>query len=105
MARHRLKANDGEGFIRAFTDELAELQLDHRVCLVLWVSPSSRKGVIKLELSAVEDKDAPDMRVVAKYTTEYPTASVGSLEACMFQCAVKIGRLLRDGVRFPMGRA
>jgi hypothetical protein len=105
MTKHKLSAADGEGFLRAFTDEIAELQLGHQVSLVLWVSPTSRKGVLKLELSAVQADDSPGSSVVAKYTTEYPTAAVGSLEACMFQCAVKVGRLLRDQALYPMGRA
>jgi len=105
MSRKPLKAADSEGFLRAFTDEWAELELEHKVCLGFWLKPTSRKGVLALTVTAVEDVDTPDTRLRAKYTCEYPTAAVGTFEACLYQCMVRVGRIMREQVKWPMGRA
>lgn len=105
MSRKQLKSADSEGFLRAFTDEWAELALDHKVELAFSMAPTSRKGVLALTVRAVGAGEAPEARLRAKYTCEYPTAAVGTFEACLYQCMVRTGRILREQEKWPMGRA
>ena len=107
MGKHKpsLNSNDKEGFLRAFTDEWAELQLEYSVVLEFTVEPSSRKGVVRLCLTALSPQDGRTGLATAYYQCEYPTAAVQSLEACLFATTVKLERLLRDRRAHPMGKA
>jgi hypothetical protein len=100
-----LKSNDKEGFLRAFTDEYADLQADYHVKLEMVVEPSGRKGVLRITLTALSPQDGHTGLAAAYYQCEYPTAQVESLEACLFRCAVRLERVLRDRHAYPMGKA
>jgi len=105
MSRKQLKAGDSEGFLRAFTDEWAELQLEHKVELAFSLAPTTRKGVLALTVRAVGPLNGSEAILRAKYTCEYPTAAVGTFEACLYQSMIRTGRILREQEKWPMGRA
>jgi len=100
-----LKSNDKEGFIRALTDEWADLQKEYQVVLEMTVEPAMRKGVLRITLTALSPSDGRTGLATAYYSCEYPTAAVESLEACLFRCAVRLERVLRDRKAHPMGKA
>lgn len=100
-----LKSNDKDGFLRAFTDEWAELQIAYGVVLEFVVEPSGRKGVLRLTLSALSPSDGHVGLSTAYYQCEYPTAQVESLEACLFRCGTRLERILRDRKAHPQGKA
>lgn len=107
MGSHKpsLRSNDKEGFLRAFTDEWAELQLEYQVVLEMTIEPAGRKGILRVNLSALSPQDGHTGLLPAYYQCEYPTSAVESLEACLFRCATKLERLLRDRRAHPMGKA
>jgi len=100
-----LKSNDKEGFIRAFTDEWADLEAEYQAHVMVGLEPTGRKGVFRLVAVAVWPAESDQEVERVKYACEYPTAAVESLEACLFRCLIRLGRTLRDRKQFPMGKA
>lgn len=107
VGKHKvsLNSNDKEGFLRAMTDEWMELQIEYSVVLEFTVEPSSRKGVLRFTVTALDPDDGRTTLASAYYQCEYPTAAVQSIEACMFACMVKLERILRDKRAYPKGKA
>ena len=107
MVKHKpsLASNDKEGFIRAWTDEWKELQLEYGIVMEFTIEPSGRAGVIRLCASALSSQDGRTGLLPAYYQCEYPSAAVQSLEACLFSCMVKLERLLRERRAYPQGKA
>lgn len=107
MGKHKpsLASNDKEGFLRAVTDEWAEIQIDHKVVLEFTIEPAGRKGVLRLNVVALSPDNGHTGLAMAYYQCEYPTAAVQSVEACLFACMVKLERVLRDRRDHPMGKA
>lgn len=104
-AKPSLKSNDKEGFLRAFTDEWMDMQLEYGVVLEFVVEPTNRKGVLRLTLSALSPKNGHTGLSTAYYQCEYPTAAVQTLEACLYAASVKLERVLRDRKAHPSGKA
>jgi len=100
-----LHSNDKEGFIRAFTDEWADIELEYQVALGLEMRPSTRKGVIRIEVVAGRPADGHARNKVALYSSEYPTAAVESFEACLFRSLVQLERILQARYAYPLGKA
>jgi len=100
-----LHSNDKEGFIRAFTEEWVELQVEYQGYVKFDLATSSRRGVMRFTCSFVRAADGPEDEVVALYSCEYPTAAVQSLEACLFRCLIQLGRILQARYAYPLGKA
>lgn len=100
-----LKSNDKEGFLRALTDEWVDLEKDQGVVLEMGIRPAGRKGLISVSLTAYKANEGHTGIAQAHYACEYPTAQLEGLEACLFRCAVRLGRVLADRRAFPMGKA
>jgi len=107
MGNHKpsLHSNDKEGFIRAFTDEWKELELEYHGLVNFDVDRSGRKGVLRLTTRLVRPSDAGEDVVAALYSCEYPTAAVESFEACLFRCLIQLGRILQARYAYPLGKA
>ena len=104
MTRHSLKTMDCEGFLRAFTDEWRDLQVQHKVDLQLTVRPSDRRGVLLHTLKAWSaDLPLADFPK-ASVRVEFPSASVQSYEAFMFSLTTKLARVLELRERYPEGK-
>lgn len=104
-AKPSLHSNDKEGFIRAFTDEWKDIEVDYTCVINFWVVPSDRKGIVRLSVRAVRALDTPYPDQMALYSCEYPTAAVESFEACIFRSLVQLGRILASRYAHPMGKA
>jgi len=104
-SRPSLKSNDKEGFIRAFTDEWADISEIHGASIVFGIKPSDRKGVLRLYVWAYDFAEGVLPPPKVEYSCEYPTAAVESFEACLYRCLVKLERVIRDRQQFPMGKA
>ena len=98
-------SNDKEGFIRAFTDEWVDLQMEYSIVMEFTVEPSNRKGVLRLCATALSPQNGHTGLARAYYQVEYPTAAVQSLEAALFSCMVKLERILRERRLHPSGKA
>jgi len=107
MGNHKpsLHSNDKEGFIRAFTDEWAELEIEYDCLVEFFICPTNRKGVLRLTSKAVRAGGVPLVDTVALYSCEFPTAAVESLEACLFRSLIQLGRILHARYAYPLGKA
>jgi len=107
MGNHKpsLHSNDKEGFIRAFTDEWADLESEYHGLVDFNIDRSGRKGVLRLTTRLVRSGEAGGDTVAALYSCEYPTAAVESFEACLFRSLVQLGRILKARYAYPLGKA
>jgi len=105
MSRHRLSASDGEGFLRAFTELWAEIEAHYRVEVTCDIRPSNRKGLIIITLASWRIGAAREGGPVARYSVEYPTAAISTLEGWMYASLNKLDRMLMDKLAWPAGRA
>jgi hypothetical protein len=104
MSKNKFSSGDGEGFLRATTDAWKDLELETGLHLSLRLSPTGRKGVMRVELQALEEDDMGITGVFASYATEYPSAAVSSLEATLYQSVIRLERVVLDANRWPSGR-
>jgi len=104
MAKNRLSSADGPGFLRAFTDNWRDLELEYAVYITLRVEPSAQKGVLEHRLSAWHEGERRGTSPQAAYTSTYPTAAVLTYEASLFQAVVRLGRILEQQRKWPEGK-
>jgi len=105
MTKRTLRASDGEGFLRALWDDWRDTEATYAVEAMLSLTLSDRKGVIRMRLSVYRKPvDVPE-GPIASYSAEYPTSAVQSFEAALYQCMVKLERVLESRAAFPMGKA
>jgi hypothetical protein len=104
MARTQLRAGDGEGFLRAFHDAVRDLELAYSCTVSCSLGLTGRKGVLLFELTARSKREGANDPVIGKYTCEYPTAQVGTLEAALYASAVRLERVVADWDTYPAGR-
>lgn len=105
MAKNRLSSADGEGFLRAFGDNWADLEKEFNVLLTMRVGPSSRRGVLEHRISAWHEGDRRGTHPQAAYTFNYPTAQVSTYEAALFQAITRLARILEGQRKWPEGKA
>jgi len=105
MTRHTLRTADGEGFIRAFTDEWKDIEQMYEVKLHLSIEPTGRKGILLHRLTAWlcvgGSRDFPQ----ASVRVEYPSSQVQSYEAFLYSLGVKLERVLEMQKAYPEGRS
>jgi len=104
MSRHSIKTSDGEGFLRAMTDEWADLKKQYEVDLILTVKPSDRRGVLVHWLKAFKASEPLAEFPMASVRVEYPSAAVQTYEAFMFQLVTKLARVIELRLRYPEGK-
>jgi len=106
MAKTTLKASDGEGFLRAAYDATRDLEASYQVVVSTSVLWTMRRGVLQIAMAATKIAVKEDGEpAVWRYYCEYPTSQVGTLEACLFQAACRLERVIRDAHAHPAGRA
>lgn len=91
MARRQLRADDEEGFLAATWDDVKETELLYGVKVKMEFKLSSVRGKLRLETTAWKDVGKPVERIVAEFTSEYPTASAARLHAALYRAAIGIG--------------
>ena len=91
--------------MRAYTDEVSDMSKEHGVSVELFITPSSRRGVLVVKMAAYPEREGSTLTWAASYEREYPSAAVQSFEACLFMCSVRLERILRDRKAYPMGKA
>lgn len=104
MAKNRLSSADGPGFLRAFTDNWADVERAYGVLLTMRVSPAKRKGVLEHRISAWHEGERRGGHPAAAYTFEYPTAQVQTYEAVFFQAITRLARILEEQRKWPEGK-
>lgn len=105
MAKNRLSSADGPGFLRAFTDNWADLESEYDVLIQMRTSPGKQKGVLELRLSAWTERDRRGHYPAAAYTFSYPTSEVQTFEAAFFQAITRLARILEQQRKWPQGKA
>ena len=105
MSRRPLKTGDGEGFLRAFTDEWGDIEGNHKVEVFCRIARTKRRGVLQVTLVAMAQPEQPLDEQRAKYTVEYPTAAVATFEAALYRAILKLDHILTQQAKWPEGRA
>jgi len=105
MSRKVIKTADGEGFLRAMWDSLADVQEVYEVDILFTVERTKRRGVFKYRLAALGREDVPESVLRAVYIGEYPSSQVATLEAFLYRCALKLEHILEMQKRYPEGKA
>jgi len=104
MARQSLRTSDGQGFLRAFTDEWKDTEKQYEVLITMSVEPSKRKGVLEHRLVAWGEGERRGSISKAAYTFEYPTSMVATYEAFLFQGMTRLARILEGQKLYPGGK-
>lgn len=94
MASKNGKTTSDAGFLLAAYDLLGDVSLEHNVHVGYQITPTVRRGVYKVRLSAMRGANGTKLVKAAAYEREFPTAEVESIGAALFQAAVHIERLL-----------
>ena len=105
MAKNRLSSADGPGFLRAFTDNWVDIELEQEVYIQMRVSPAKQKGTLECRLSAWSEQERRGTLPRASYTFTYPTAAVQTFEAAFFQAITRLARILHEQRKWPEGKA
>lgn len=103
MAHKPLRAGDGEGFLRAFTDAWRDTEIEYDVVISMLVRRTSQKGVLALLLRADGIGEEDDHSAIWTYEVRYPSAQVGTFEAALYQAMVRLERLVADAQAHPSG--
>lgn len=91
MARRTLRTDDEEGFLAAVWDDTRETELMFGVKVKYELKLSSVRGKLRIETTAWKDVNKPTERIVAEFTSEYPTAAAARLHAALYRAAIGIG--------------
>jgi len=105
MAKNRLSAADGPGFLRAMCDNWRDAELEYGVLLFLAVEPTAQKGVLEHRLTAWYEGDRRGQRPQAAYRAPYPSSAVQTYEAFMLQLVLRLTRILEQQRKWPEGKA
>src|SRR5690242_6074079 len=84
-----------EAFVRAYTDLIADIESHHAVWARCHLSPSSRRGVLTVRhTDHPSDKVLSNEPALCSLSNPFPNATSASLEAFLFQQAIKLANLL-----------
>jgi len=82
------------GFLLAAYDLLGDISIEHSVHVGYQFTPTVRRGVYKVRLSALRAANGEKMVRAAAYECEFPTSAIQDLGAALFQAAIHLERLL-----------
>lgn len=84
-----------EQYIRSYTDYLEDATADLPLLVESSFHGTPRRGVLCFtwEVYSVSS-DKPHTTALCKYSAEFPNARCSDLPAFLFQCAVKLGRVI-----------
>ncbi len=105
MGRHTLKAHDGVGFLRAYTDEMLDAELVYSGYITVQLKHTVQRGVLEVEHAFVKASTPDTTRWTVRYVTMWPNSQDTTFEAFMYQCLVKLRRMLDDKYLYPGGKA
>lgn len=91
MSRRQLKTDDEDGFLMAFSDDVAETEVLFRVKVKVEFKRTSIRGKLRLVATAWKGVGTLNERCVATWEGEYPTAQASRLHAALYRAAVGIG--------------
>jgi hypothetical protein len=94
MASKNGKQTTDAGFLLAAYDLLGDISIEHSVSVGYQITPTVRRGVYKVRLSALRAVNGAKLVKDASYEREFPTAEIENLGAALFQAAVQIERIL-----------
>lgn len=90
MTRRALKSDDEEGFVRAFKDEIVDLELNYGVEVKVCVIVDARRPGITLSGEATGRADTPLEHKTAFFDYPYPSHRATRLYAALYALAVAL---------------
>jgi hypothetical protein len=100
MSRRALKADDEEGFLMAFHDDIRESELLFRVQIECVILPTRIRGQLNIQMIAYKLPRKPLDAPHAVTNTPYPTASANRLHGGLYRAAIRIGGELAQKARW-----
>lgn len=96
MSKRQLKADDEEGFLRAYRDELLDVAHDHN-CQVSCslVLPLQGHG-LRIRMRAYQWGDDGREECLATFDQDYPSHTATRLHGALYRAMVRLGIELRD---------
>lgn len=96
MSRRQLRADDEEGFLRAYKDELLDVAHDHGCNISCsLVVPLMGTGVV-IRLRAYRNGTGHPEECLATFDQPYPSHTATRLHAALYRAMVRLGIELRD---------
>jgi hypothetical protein len=92
-------ANSDYEYLRAASDQKEHTENEHGVLVTATVRLLSRPSVCSVSLEAWTKGEERAQAPLCSYTSSWPNATVVSWPAFLFQCYVKLDRLVEDSSR------
>lgn len=86
-------------FIRAYQESIRAIGEDYDVCVGATITAGAVRGQLMVRLDAYEEGPVTRGRSLCSYTGYWPNANTLSFPSFLFQCAVKLERLVADSTR------
>ena len=90
MSRRQLKTDDEWGFLLAFWDEMADLEIVYKATVLWDIRRSNKRGEIAFHGRAVGDEDGPLLGAVIHAEFRYPASTVSRLHAALYTAAIRL---------------
>lgn len=87
MARRQLKSDDVEGFVRAFWDEVRDIELRYECHVSLDIRLSEHRGEVKFVGTVTEEVENAAERLIAVTDRVFPSHRYTSLHALLYNLA------------------
>lgn len=92
-------AQGEEEYIRAFQNELRDLEEAHPFQVSVTLVPSQQKGVLAFRLVAESRSEITGRPIRCAYTCRYPNVNGHSLSVTLFRAAIELRRLVEDSLK------
>lgn len=96
MPRRQLRADDEEGFLRAYRDELLDVAHDHNCQISCSVVVPLRQPGLMIRLRAYQLDQEGREECLATFDLPYPTQTAARLHSALYRAMVRLGIELRD---------
>lgn len=96
MSKRQLKADDEEGFLRAYKDEVLDIASDHNVVIECRLLLPVTSGGLVIRMYALGELETGATVVMSTFDQPYPTHSATRLHAALYRAAVRLGIELRE---------
>lgn len=103
MSKRQLRADDEEGFLRAFRDECFDVVLTHSVRLEFTLRLPVQSPGLVIHGEAFKRDENGDEQVYAAFSLPYPTHTANRLHSALYRAVIRLGVEVRDRERAESG--
>lgn len=96
MSKRQLRADDEEGFLRAYRDELLDVAHDHNCQISCSIVVPLRQPGLMIRLRAYQLDEHGREECLATFDLPYPTHTATRLYSALYRGMVRLGIELRD---------